>query len=76
MNTSAVEGNLCTRDNVILKKFVGDTPEELCHTIAKTVELMQYHASYMGKELQKAFIANELGIEYVQDEPLDLSGVK
>jgi len=74
-DTNKLEAGLCKKDNVLLKKFVGDTPEELCNSIAKTVELMQYHASYMGKELQKAFIAKELGIEYVQDEPLDLSGV-
>ena len=35
-----------------------------------------YHATYLGIELEKAYTALKLGIDYVQDSDLDFSGVK
>lgn len=75
INDGRLEVGLCKKDNIILKKFVGTTAEEVYNTIIRHIELRQDHAAYLGKELERARIARELGVEYVQDAPLDLSEV-
>ena len=69
-DTKKLEAGLCEKDNVILKKFIGDNAEEIYNTIIRHVSLRQDHAAYLGKELEKAEIARKLNLEYVQDEPL------
>jgi len=52
-------------------KFEGDSVEKLMKEIAHANLISQTdHAIYMGKELQKAKIALDKGIEYNQDRPL------
>jgi len=54
--------------------LVGKTPEELYYKITSRglISRME-HAAYLGKELEKAFLALKYNLKYVQDAPLDLS---
>ena len=62
----------CRRNNEIEVLITGETPQELYFTACQMGLLSRLdHAAYLGKELEKAFNALELGIEYVQDSPLD-----
>ena len=72
--TGKLEAGFCRRANVIETKVVGDTPEEVCFTIIrKGLTADPQHAAYLGRELQKAALARDLGIAYVQDDPLHLA---
>ncbi len=52
-------------------KITGKTPQEVYFTIAKTGMVSRFdHAAYLGKELEKAYIAIQLGLKYVQDDEL------
>ena len=61
----------CTNDNKMVKEFVGKNAEELYHTILAhdTISIMA-HACNIGRELAKAEIALEYGLDYVQDDRL------
>lgn len=49
----------------------GTDAEALCHTIAREELVSRFeHAAYLGRELQKAEIALDNGIEYEQDEDI------
>lgn len=51
----------------------GTNAEALCHTIAREELVTRFdHASYLGRELQKAEIALKNGLDYEQDEELVL----
>ncbi len=55
----------------------GTNAEALCHTIAREELVSRFeHAAYLGRELQKAEIALKNGIEYTQDEELQLKRKK
>ena len=72
-----LEAGFCRSKNIIEKKIVGKTAEEVFNTIIREgLVTIKQHAADLGKELEKAEIAMKLGIDYVQDSPLDLSGVK
>lgn len=61
------------RDGVLSHIVSGDTAQALCHTVlAERMVSDLTHATYLGRELQKAEVALKLGREYVQDRPLDL----
>ncbi len=52
-------------------KITGKTPQEIYFTAAKKGMVSKLdHASYLGKELEKAYIAMQLGLKYVQDDEL------
>ena len=72
-----IEIGLCKKGNVILKKIVGKTAEDIGYTVVreKITEHPQ-HLVYLGKELEKAEIALKLGIEYVQDTRLKVDDDK
>lgn len=54
--------------------IVGKTPEELYHKITSMGLISRLeHAAYLGKELEKAYLALKYGLEYVQDDPLGLT---
>ena len=54
-------------------RFIGDSVEKLIKEISHTNLISQIdHAFYLGKELQKARIALEKGVQYNQDRPLSL----
>jgi tetrahydromethanopterin S-methyltransferase subunit A len=46
----------------------GTDAEALCHTIAREELVSRFeHAAYLGRELQKAELALEYGLDYEQD---------
>ncbi len=54
-------------------RIVGKTAEEMAGTIAKLGLISDlYHATYLGKELEKAEIALKNGKQYEQDKALEL----
>ena len=61
------------RHHTLLYIIRGKTPEELYYTITslKLISRME-HAAYLGKELEKAYLAMKYNLAYVQDDPLDL----
>lgn len=62
----------CRRSNAIEVCVAGRHPEEIYNTVVRLGLIgRQEHAAYLGMELQKAYTALQLGIEYVQDSPLD-----
>ena len=55
----------------------GTNAEALCHTIAREDLVSRFdHASYLGRELQKAEIALKNGLKYEQDEEITLKPKK
>jgi len=49
----------------------GKTPQEIYFTMAKLGMVSRLdHAAYLGKELEKAYVAMQLGLKYVQDDEL------
>jgi thymidylate synthase len=73
-----VEGGLIkvehlSPDGIFLQKFEGKTAAEVCQKLdqALAVSLLS-HAFDLGCELQKAEVALKLGMEYNQDQPLNL----
>ena len=41
--------------------------------IVKNLNIRMDHAAYLGRELQKAYIALKNNLEYVQDDELDFN---
>ncbi len=71
-DTKEIEVALCGEKNVIVKKVIGKTPLEIYQTCIKNNMLSRHdHAAYLGRELQKAFIALQHGLPYVQDDELN-----
>ncbi len=72
--TKNIEVAFCNEKNKIVLKVVGKKPIDIYHTILTKEQLpvRKDHAAYLGRELQKAFIALENSVEYVQDDELDL----
>ncbi len=73
-----IEVGFCGKRNTVEIKVYGKTPIEIYQTILreKIIERPD-HAAYLGRELQKAYIALQLGIPYVQDDELDFKkGIK
>ena len=73
-NHGLIEVGLCRRKNQVDVIITGRNPTDIYYTILKKKLLSRFeHAAYIGKETQKAHTALQLGIEYVQDAPLDFS---
>lgn len=67
-----IEVGFCGKRNTMEAKVYGTKPIEIYHTILKEKIIDRPdHAAYLGRELQKAYIALQLGIPYVQDDELD-----
>lgn len=67
--------------NKINKKIVGNNAIEIGHTIARLKLIGDFeqtveHAMDIGQELQKAEIALQNDLEYVQDQPLSFTKKK
>jgi len=70
-NRNIVVG-FCKQDNKILVKITGKKPADIYHEVFKKGLIKNmHHAAYLGRECQKAYIALQQGIDYVQDEELD-----
>jgi dihydropteroate synthase len=71
---SAIEVGYCTPDNVLQKRILGKTPLEIIYTILKLNLVSKFeHAADLGSELQKAYIALNNNLEYIQDQDLKLN---
>ncbi len=70
-----IEVAFCNEKNKIVLKVVGKTPLAIYQTILnkKQLPIRKDHAAYLGRELQKAFLALQYNITYVQDDELILS---
>ncbi len=69
-----IEVAFCKGKNIVELKVVGKKPIEIYHTIINQKIISQpSHAAYLGRELQKAYIALDKNIEYIQDDELDFS---
>jgi len=68
-----IEVGLCKEVNKVAVKVTGEKPLEIYQTIIKNRLISRFdHAAYLGRELQKAYIALQKGISYVQDDELVL----
>ena len=66
-----IEVAFCPEVNKITVKIVGRKPLDIYQTIIKQSLISRMdHAAYLGRELQKAKTALDLGLEYVQDDEL------
>lgn len=62
-----------TNDHQRKYLFVGKTPQEIYFTIFKRGLVSKLdHAAYLGKELEKAYLALKYGFTYVQDDEMVL----
>ncbi len=71
-NRKTIKVGFCKNSHILVKEIEGKNAEEICYTLVreKLVGSLQ-HASYLGRELMKAETALKLGLDYVQDSPLD-----
>ena len=70
-----IEVGFCKEKNKVALKIVGKKPVDIYQTMINKEKLpiRNDHAAYLGRELQKAYIALKSNLEYVQDEELDLN---
>ncbi|MBI2523138.1 DUF4346 domain-containing protein [Candidatus Woesearchaeota archaeon] len=70
-----IEVGFCKDKNKIALKVVGKKPVDIYQTMINKEKLpiRKDHAAYLGRELQKAYIALKNNLEYVQDDELDLN---
>ncbi len=67
------EGKLEVETGGLNKVITGKSAKAICETIIREKLVSRLdHAAYLGRELQKAEIALEHGLEYEQCEPLSL----
>ena len=66
-----IEVAFCGNDHKIRKIIIGNHPEEIYYTLIRDglISLLE-HAANMGSELQKAYLALNYGLEYIQDDDL------
>lgn len=62
------------KNHKLVLLIIGKTAEELYHkiTLMGLISRLE-HAAYLGKELEKAYLALKYNIEYVQDDHLDIT---
>ena len=71
--TKEIEVGFCKSGQKIEVIVRGKKPIDIYHNIMKLNLITRMeHASYLGRELQKAYIAVQKGIKYVQDSELEL----
>ena len=62
----------CKENNKVLVKITGNKPGDIYHEVLKNGLIKRAdHAAYLGKECQKAYIALQQNLDYVQDEELN-----
>lgn len=68
-----IELGHCRKDNVIETIVRGKTPQDVYYAAAENKLLSRLdHAAYLGKELEKAYLALKYDLDYVQDEELKI----
>ncbi|MBI2671676.1 ferredoxin [Candidatus Woesearchaeota archaeon] len=67
-----IEIGFCNERNKLILKITGKKPIEIYHTIINKLNLpiRKDHCAYLGRELQKAYIALQNNLGYVQDDEL------
>ena len=70
-----IEVAFCKEKNKVALKIIGKKPIDIYHTIINKEKLpiRKDQCAYIGRELQKAYIALKNNLKYVQDEELDLN---
>jgi len=70
-NSQTIEVGHCLENNNVLRVIKGKTPEEIMYKVIdqNLISLLD-HAAYLGKELQKAYIALKYNLEYIQDSEI------
>ncbi|MBI4151144.1 ferredoxin [Candidatus Woesearchaeota archaeon] len=72
-----IEIGFCGSRNTVEVKVTGAKPIDIYQTVLREHIIDRPdHAAYLGRELQKAYDALQLGIPYVQDDELDFSKYK
>jgi ferredoxin len=68
-----IEVGFCNERNKIMLKVVGKKPIDIYTTILnkESLPIRKDHAAYLGRELQKAYLALQWNLVYVQDDDLD-----
>lgn len=68
-----VEVGFCPTTNKVTLLITGDKPQDIYFEACKAGIVSRLdHAAYLGKELEKAFLALKYNLNYVQDEILEL----
>ena len=69
-----IELGFCKEIGKVCLKVTGKKPIEIYHAIINKegLNIRKDHCAYLGRELQKAYIALQNNLEYVQDSELDL----
>ncbi|MBI4739192.1 DUF4346 domain-containing protein [Candidatus Woesearchaeota archaeon] len=69
-----IEVGFCGSRNKVELIVSGTKPIDIyTNVLRENVTSRMEHAAYLGRELQKAYTALQLGLPYVQDEELDFS---
>ena len=69
-----LEVGLCKKDNKVEVMIKGKRPQDVYFEVAKRELISRLdHASYLGKELEKAYLALKYNLEYIQDEELEIN---
>ncbi len=71
--TKTIEVGFCNSRNDVTLTIVGSKPIDIYQTIInkQSLPIRKDHCAYLGRELQKAFMALQLGLKYIQDDELD-----
>ena len=74
-NNQNIEVAFCNEKNKIILKVTGKKPIDIYQTILnkEKLDIRKDHAAYLGRELQKAYLALKYNLEYAQDDELDLA---
>ncbi len=74
--TKQIEIGWCHKPNKVEIAVIGKDPLEIYQTflnkLPKKYITRMDHAAYLGRELERAYTALRLGIDYVQDAPLKI----
>ena len=67
-----IEVGFCNERNKLVLKITGEKPIEIYQTIInkEQIQIRKDHCAYLGRELQKAYIALQKNLDYVQDDEL------
>ena len=69
-----IEAGLCKEGNKCEVLVRGKKPQDIYWEFAKRELVSKLdHAAYLGKELEKAYLALKYNLEYIQDEELELN---
>ena len=70
-----IEVAFCNERNKVTLKVTGKKPIDIYQTIInkENLPIRKDHAAYLGRELEKAFLALNFDLEYVQDDELNIN---